>query len=155
MNGLLILVALGLLFYVMHRMHEQVGSCHERGGPGRDAPEAPAAEGQAGHQPGAGKPQAPVGRGVAVLLVVVLLVLLPMMLLHRVTRPGSLLHALWFWLALALPLVVGPWLLRRLGPSLDGGRLEAELEAAQEQQEAKWRSHRWPSPGGSASRSRP
>jgi membrane-associated protease RseP (regulator of RpoE activity) len=140
MNALLVILGLALLFYFMHRMHRQVGGCHDRHdhGGGHHAPAPEDTAGLQGAQPNA---KAPSGPSLASLLLVTLILLLPLMLLHGAAPVGSPLHPLLFWVILLLPFLVIPFL-RAAGRLPSAKEAMEKLEAERESQEAEWRQQR-------------
>lgn len=139
MNALLAVLAVGLFFYFLHRMHGQVGSCHDRRGHGEPADtRVPNAAGRP-----AGTPRQAETRGsFAWLLLVSLLLLLPLMLLHGAVPAGSPFHAVLFWGALILPFLVIPFL-RVRGRSPETAARAAVAGAEEEEaREATWRQER-------------
>ena len=104
MNGLLVVLAVALFFYFVHRMHGQVGGCGESARDARSPEEA-----THGHGARSGD-NTRLRLSFASLLLVSLLLLVPLMLLHTTVPAGSPLHLLLFWVALFLPFTVVPFL---------------------------------------------
>ena len=130
MNAVLVMLLIGLFFYFVHRMHEQVGSYG--GGHRHGDPAGPRAA------PPAGEP--PSGWSFASVLALTLVLLLPLMLLHAIAPTGSPFHPWLFWVMLFLPLLIVSVLLRptgRRGPGEDA-RAPAEIDA----EAAEWRGRR-------------
>ena len=139
MNALLAVLAVGLVFYFLHRMHGQVGGCHDGGGHG-DQPRDARPPDEAGHPVGARRrADTRPGWSFASLLVLTLLLLVPLMLLHTALPGGSPFHAVLFWGALLLPFLAVPFLRARPAERAEGGTV---AEVDEEAREATWRGER-------------
>src|SRR3990172_8438310 len=110
MNAVLVILALALVFYFMQRMHGQLGGCKHGHAHGRHGHQAGSPEDRAGAHGARPQARASAGPSLASLLVITLILLLPLMLLHRAAPPGSPVHPLLFWGALLLPFLVIPFL---------------------------------------------
>jgi hypothetical protein len=140
-NALLVMLAVAFFFYFVHRMHGQVGGCHDgRGGgePARDARAPKEATHGHGARPGGDtRPRL----SFASVLLITLLLLVPLMLLHAAAPAGSPLHPVLFWVALILPFLVVPFLRSPdRSPERAGGAAAAEANEAA--REAHWREQR-------------
>lgn len=141
MNALLAMLAVGLFFYFVHRMHGQIGGCHDgRGqeGPARDARAPEEATHGQGARPG-GDTRPPWS--FASVLLITLLLLVPLMLLHAAAPAGSPLHPVLFWVALILPFLVVPFL-RSPGRAPERAEGATAAEADEVAREAHWREQR-------------
>jgi len=141
MNAVLVILALALVFYFMQRMHGQLGGCKHGHAHGRHGHQAGSPEDTAGAHGARPQARASAGPSLASLLVITLILLLPLMLLHRAAPPGSPVHPLLFWGALLLPFLVIPFL-RGAGHLKSREQMMAELETEQKAQEAEWRQQR-------------
>jgi len=141
MNAVLVILALALVFYFMHRMHGQIGGCQHGHSHGRHRHRAGSPEDTAGAHGARPQARASAGPSLASLLVITLILLLPLMLLHWAAPPGSAVHPFLFWAALLLPLLVVPFL-RAAGRFPSREQEMARLEAEEEAQEAEWRQRR-------------
>ena len=139
MNGLLVVLILGLLFYFMHRAHGKIGGCgtaHHR----KKEPQ-PGTEVKGEEPASTAPPRAKETPRFAKLLVWTLLLLVPLMLLHSLIPAGSQLHSLLFWAALLLPLIILPFI-SKTGKALTSDEAEAGFEGEKEDDEARWREQR-------------
>jgi hypothetical protein len=124
------IVGLAVVFYFLHQMHGRMGNAAERGTSAARPPEPAGTERTTGDGPGWG-----------VLLLLTLILMLPLMLLHSVIPAGSPIHAVLFWIALLLPLLILPFMLpTRRAPGAAGPAGGAE--ALGEAREAEWRRQR-------------
>ena len=135
MNALLIIVALALFFYFMHRVHGQVGGCgmdhgdkEARHAEGEKPPASASPVQHAGHS----------GPNMSTIIVIALLSLLPLMLLHGVIPPGSFFHQILFWAALLLAILCFP-IVWKIEPLPTPKKLSPETEAEQKKRETNRR----------------
>lgn len=100
MSAVLAIVGLAVVFYFLHQMHGHMGNAAEPGASAARPPEPAETEGATGG-----------GLGWGALLLLTLLLVLPLMLLHSMIPMGSPTHAVLFWAALLLPILILPFAL--------------------------------------------